>query len=224
MKKLISAASALAMAASMVGAAIPFATSAADATKGFELRAFANKAGENVSTTISEAEIAAGDVTIPVGVYLTENTADISFLSAQWTVNSKDGDASNKNVTFKGYNPNSEYFTTAQTVTAADGTTYDTKRIIGFCGTIKKGSSGAVGFSDTSKDSMYSIETEQPLWGTDNAWGSVVWVRPVAKDTYAYTGSASDSFPMFVFEVTFAKGTPAGTYSIDFIDLERNNT
>ena len=46
MKKLISAAASLAMAASMVSSAVPFITGAADASKGFELRAYVDKNGK----------------------------------------------------------------------------------------------------------------------------------------------------------------------------------
>ena len=53
MKKLISAAASLAMAASMVGSAVPFATGAADASKTLEIRAFEDTAGKAVSTTIT---------------------------------------------------------------------------------------------------------------------------------------------------------------------------
>ncbi|MCM1132211.1 MAG: hypothetical protein NC340_01945 [Ruminococcus flavefaciens] len=210
MKKLISAASALAMAASMVGAAVPFATGAADASKGFELRAFKNKAGEAVSTTISAEDIAAGDVTIPVGVYLTEGTADSQAINAQWTINSKDGDASD--VEFTAYLPGNEYFTVEQAV----GDLATTK-IVTFSGTLKSNKKG-VTFTDTSKDSMYSVAEEQKFWGCENAWGSLVWVKPIESSTYDYTGSKSDDYPMFVFEATFPKNTPAGTYTIEFVD------
>ena len=60
MKKLISAAAAMAMAASMVGSAVPFATGAADAEKGLYFDVVTNRDGKTkASTTISKGVIMA---------------------------------------------------------------------------------------------------------------------------------------------------------------------
>ena len=48
MKKLISAAASLAMAASMVGSAVPFITGAADSSKALEIRAFKDVNGKEM--------------------------------------------------------------------------------------------------------------------------------------------------------------------------------
>ena len=214
MKKLISAASALAMAASMVGAAVPFATGAADASKGFELRVFENPDGTTPSTTITADQIAAGDVTIPVGVYLVESAADSQGISAMWTVNSKDGDATNTNVTFTSHNVGTKYFDEPRIVTTDKD--YKTDMIIGFAGTLSSGRAG-VTFTAHGRG-QYGVDTKQDTWGiADRAYGSAIWTKP-ATSGYTWTGSTSDAFPMFVFDVTFKKGTPAGTYSIDFLD------
>ena len=216
MKKLISAASALAMAASMVGAAVSFTTGAADASKGFELKAFTNKAGEAVKTTISAEEIAAGDVTIPVAIYLNEQTPDVQTLNAQFYVDSKDGDASNKYVSFSNYYvPGDAYFDTAQTVTLADGSTVDTDMLFGFSGEVltKKG----VTFIDNMYQGLYTAKENNKTYGVDTAWASVVW-QPAAGTPDTWTGATSDAFPLMVVDVTFAKGTPAGTYTLDFLN------
>ncbi|MDE5854036.1 MAG: dockerin type I repeat-containing protein [Ruminococcus sp.] len=212
MKKLISAASALTMAASMVGAAVPFATGAADSTKGFELRAFENRAGEAVSTTISADEIAAGDVTIPIGVYLLENTADSESIKAEWTVSSADGDASNTYVTFKGAQHSDDYYDAEREVTIG-GKTASTKKYVPFAGTIKGGK-----VTLTAGKSLFSTALKQDSSKCPNAWGSLMWT-PVSGKPYEWSGETSDAYPMFVFEATFAKGTPAGTYTIDFVDI-----
>ncbi|MDE7363606.1 MAG: hypothetical protein K2N27_01770 [Ruminococcus sp.] len=214
MKKLISAASSLVMAASMIGSAVPFATGAADATKGFELKVFPTKAGEIVSTNISEDAIKAGDVTIPIGVYFKEGTNDSKSVVCQWTVDSKDGDASNTNVTFKKYDPGKTYFDEAQQVTLANGNSGSSAAIIGFCGTLT--SSGR--FKETNAGT-YSVADKQTSWGCPNAWGSSVWLSPT-DGVYAWSGKTSDEFPLLVFEATFKQGTPAGTYSINFVDAE----
>ncbi|MCM1528380.1 MAG: hypothetical protein NC093_00090 [Alistipes sp.] len=214
MKKLISAASALAMAASMVGAAVPFATGAADASKALELRVFANPDGTTPSTTISAEEIAAGDVTIPVGVYYVENTADSKGVTAMWTVSSEDGDATNKYVTFNGYAPGSEYFSTPQTFTVDKE--YKTNRIPGFAGKLTSGKAG-VTFTSQGLGNYTAVDSQETWNLPNNAYGSVVWTKPSTGD-YTWTGTTSDAFPMYVFDVTFKKGTPAGTYSIDFLN------
>ncbi len=51
MKKLISAAAAMAMAASMVGSAVPFVTGAAD-TAGLSLEIFTNRDGKTKASTL----------------------------------------------------------------------------------------------------------------------------------------------------------------------------
>ncbi len=216
MKKLISAASALLMAASMVGTAVPFATGAADASKGFELKAFTNKAGEAVNTTISADEIAAGDVTIPVALYLNEQTPDIQSISAQFFVDSKDGDASNKYVSFSLCAPGSSYFDSPQTVTLADGSTASTDLLIGFSGTVQSTKLGTA-FVDGKKTSLYTAKQNNETWGIDTAWASAIW-QPVVGKPDTWTGATSDAFPIMVVEATFAKGTPAGTYTIDFLN------
>ena len=89
MKKIFSAATSLAMAATIVGAAVPFTSGAAVEGKTLELRPF-----NGASATISAADIAAHDVTIPVGLYVVEKSADSQTISAQFTIKTSDGDAS----------------------------------------------------------------------------------------------------------------------------------
>ncbi|MBO5164059.1 MAG: hypothetical protein J6B75_06380, partial [Ruminococcus sp.] len=230
MKKLISAASAMAMAASMVGAAVPFATGAADSTKGVELRAYLNKDGSTPSTTITAEQIAAGDVTIPIGVYYNEATeGDTRGIRVSFGVSSKDGDASNKYVTF-GYDgvdadgnpcklpyvPNDAYFDADQTVKDASNKEYDISKLVCFAGTLSTNKNGGR-FNYTSKYQC-SVDLKQDSQNWKNAWGSFVWTRN-AETGYTWTGVSSDAFPCYVFDCVFAKGTPAGTYTIDFIDM-----
>ena len=220
MKKLISAASALVMAATMVSAAVPFATGAADASKGLLLKPYVGKDGKAVSTEITEEQINAGDVTIPVALYFVENTKDTKSFTANWTVNTTDGDASNKYVSFKGYFPNAKYFTTPQKTTYK-GTDYDMSRIVGFAGEVFYDDELEDNLYKTACKASYNIAEKQDSLDIKNAWGSVVWTQD-GKTGYTYTGEKSDSFPVLVFDVTFAKGTPAGTYTIDLIDKVRD--
>ncbi len=217
MKKLISAASALAMAASMVGAAVPFATGAADASKGFELKLFENPDGTVPSSTITAEEIAAGDVTIPIALYLKESTNDMLGMSAMWTVNSKDGDATNANVTFASHLPGASYFDAKRTVTVDKD--YNTDIVVGWAGKLSSTKAGVV-YSPIGR-SVYTTVDKQDTWNLpDHAYGSVAWTKP-PEEGYTWTGKTSDAFPVFVFDVTFKKGTPAGTYSIDFLNMQK---
>ena len=217
MKKLISAAASLAMAASMVSSAVPFITGAADASKGFELRAYVDKNGKEVSTTVSADAIKAGAVTVPVGVFLTENTPDCDSLTAQFTVKSADGNASNDYVTFKKHQAGDEYFAEAQSVTLADGSSGSTASLIGFAGTIVNDEYDGDFFKPSVKGSAFA-EPSSKSAKTDNAFGSFAMTAPGDGKGYKWSGAKSDSYPVYVVDVVFAQNTPAGTYSIEFCD------
>ena len=85
MKKLISAATALTMAATMVSSIAPTVVSAADAKKGFSIEAYKDGDSKYSSMgsaiTVSKDDIAAGDVKIPCAIYLDETTNDMMALA-----------------------------------------------------------------------------------------------------------------------------------------------
>lgn len=216
MKKLISAAASLAMAASMVSSAVPFVTGAADSSKGFELRTYLDVNGQEVSSTVSADAISAGEVVVPVGLFLTEGTNDSQTLSAQFTVKSSDGDASNTYVTFKKHQAGSDYFKSAQSVSLKDGSSGSTKSLIGFAGKIVNDDEDGDYFSPTVTGQCFA-EPKSDSAGTPNAFGSIAMTGPTS-GTYTWSGDKSDSYPVYVVDVIFAKDTPAGTYTIDFCD------
>ncbi len=215
MKKLISAAASLAMAASMVSSAVPFMTGAADATKGFELRTYLDKDGKEVSSTVSADAIKAGAVTVPVGVFLTEATPDSDSLSAQFTVKSADGDASNTYVTFKKHEAGDVYFSSPRAVTLANGTSGNTDSLIGFAGEIVNDEYDGDFFNPTVKGQSFA-EPNSKSAKTDNAFGSFAMTAPGNGKGYKWSGATSDAYPVYVVDVVFAQNTPAGTYSIEF--------
>jgi hypothetical protein len=216
MKKLISAVSSLAMAATMVGAAVPFATGAADASATLEVRPFVNKDGSAVSTTITQEQIAAGDVTIPVGVYVVKESSDIKSMQAQMAIDSKDGNATPEYVTFSGvaadmpYGPKDTYFTTDYAYTADIAT----NMLVGPMGSVSAGRRGVEVVS--AGTSAFSIDKGYKEAGVTNYWSSIAWIAP--NDGCEWTGAKSDDYPLYVVDVNFAKGTPAGTYTIDFCE------
>ena len=217
MKKLISAAASLAMAASMVGSAVPFATGAADASKSLEIRAFEDTAGKAVSTTITADQIAAGDVTIPFGIYLVEGTNDCDSLTCQWSVNSKDGDASTAYVSFESHEAGTEYYTDKRDVTLADGSTGNSNTLVGFAGTMVQNTRKGDYFSATG-DAQYFSQAGYKSGNIANAWGSATWITAKDGSGYKWSGAKSDSYPIYVQDAVFKKGTPPGTYTIDFAD------
>ena len=215
MKKLISAAASLAMAASMVSSAVPFMTGAAD-SKGLELRTYLDANGKEVSSEISADAISAGAVTIPVGLFLTEGANDSQTISAQWTVKSSDGDASNTYVTFKKHKVGSDYFKEAKDVTLADGSKGKTTSLIGFAGKIVNDDEDGDYFSSSVAGQEFALENSTSA-NTPNAFASLAYTGPTS-GSYKWSGSKSDDYPVYVVDVIFAKGTPAGTYTIDFCD------
>lgn len=216
MKKLISAVSSLAMAATMVGAAVPFATGAADASATLEIRPFVNKDGSAVSTTITQDQIAAGDVTIPVGVYVVKESSDIKSMQAQMAISSKDGNATPEYVKFSGaaadmpYLPKDDYFAADYAYTDS----ISTNKLIGPMGSVTSGRRGVE--IDAAGKMACSIDEGYKEANVTNYWSSIAWIAPT--DGCSWTGAKSDDYPLYVVDVNFAKGTPAGTYTIDFCE------
>ena len=149
MKKFISAAATLAMAASMAVSAVPFTTGAADASKTLEIRAF-----DNASTTI---DTTSADVTVPVGLYIVEGTNDCQTISSKFTVHSKDGDASA--VKFEAVAPGKSVG--AEKSVTIDGESYTTDALYNFAGeaTVAR---GKVKFVPTGTVVVDADETGDP--------------------------------------------------------------
>ena len=205
MKKFISAAATLAMAASMAVSAVPFTTGAADASKTLEIRAF-----ENASTTI---DTTSADVTVPVGLYIVEGTNDCQTISSKFTVHSKDGDASA--VKFEAVAPGKSVG--AEKDVTIDGESYKTDVLYNFAGepTVAR---GKVKFVPTGTVVVDDDETGDPAGNETNYVASLAWTTASDGTGYKWTGSKSDDYPIFVVNVTFPKGTKSGTYTIDFLD------
>ena len=209
MKKLVSAVTSLCMAATMIGSVVPAVTSAADAKKGFSIKAYADSdskyASEGSKVTVSKEDIAAGDVTIPCAVYLSENTPDTEAFSVQLTVNSEDGDASG--VKFKGYETKTNYFSANKDFTTTAGK-ISTKKYMSFAGSVN--SRGV--YMPAGSTAVLSVDDKQISAGTKNAYLGYTWTTTAS---YTWLGDTSDKFPIVVFDVTIPKGSE-GTYTLDF--------
>ncbi len=215
MKKFISAATCLAMAASMVSVAAP-AVNAADATKTITLAAYKDSGsayasmGSNIK--VDQSAIDAGDVTIPVAIYLTEESLTSEILTLPVTIKSKSG-ADVSGITYKTYNAKEKYFSSAKSYTTKEGVKFSTNAAVPF---------------DAMTDDMdeYATygklvpvsDTKQTSFGIDTPYYCVSWI---GGGGYKWFGDKSDDYPVAVFDVVLPKGTKAGDYSLEFADLQK---
>nr|MCR5109382.1 hypothetical protein [Ruminococcus sp.] len=218
MKKFISAVTSLAMAATMASSIAP-SISAADATKTFSLKAYA-EAGSKYDAmgdkvTISKDDIAAGDVTVPCAVYLDEATNDSETISVQFTVNSKSADV--KNVKFTAFGPSDNYFDSAKDVTVA-GETVSTKKFLAFAGGIDP----ILESYKAAGSEIIGCDPSQEAAGTSNYFIGYSWTNQ--GKSYKWTGEKSSDHPVMVFNVTFPKGTAAGDYKIEYCKYNTDAT
>ena len=218
MKKFISAVTSLAMAATMASSIAP-SISAADATKTFSLKAYA-EAGSKYDAmgdkvTISKDDIAAGDVTVPCAVYLDEATNDSETISVQFTVNSKSADV--KNVKFTAFGPSDNYFDSAKEVTVA-GETVSTKKFLAFAGGIDP----ILESYKAAGSEIIGCDPSQEAAGTSNYFIGYSWTNQ--GKSYKWTGEKSSDHPVMVFNVTFPKGTAAGDYKIEYCKYNTDAT
>ena len=216
MKKFISAVTALAMTATMASVAAPVSF-AADATKTLTIASYAQSgseyAAQGSNVTIDADAIAAGDVVVPCAVYLSEDTADLQTIAIPITIDSANADV--KNVTFTLADPKNAYFSEAKTITTAKGETIKTKNAVVFAaGLDEMGDYAPTGITNLTVDS------KQESAGTDNYYIGFGQTFPRG---YSWTGSKSDEYPVFVFDVKFPQGTAAGDYKIKFCNYEKDD-
>ncbi|MCQ2459272.1 MAG: hypothetical protein MJ081_02755, partial [Ruminococcus sp.] len=211
MKKLISAATALTMAATMVSSIVPTVVSAADAKKGFSIEAY-KEADSKYSTMgndikVSKDDIAAGDVVIPCAVYLDETTNDMLSLSVSFSVTSSSPDV--KNVKITEIPLSKAYFDTKKSYTTPDGKTFETDIPVAFSGELS-------GRGVWSNGGSYQIATDpsQSVAGADYYYLGCSWTN--GGRGYTYSSAKSTDHPFLVFNVTLPKGTSEGTYTFDY--------
>ena len=168
------------------------------------------------TTTISAQDIAAGDVVVPCAVWLVEGTADTETIRFEFTVHSKNGDV--RFVRFAAVEPGAEYFSQPLSYSLADGTSFSSTTLAGFAGTGER-EQDEWRFRPSGTTSISCAESN-PALGVDNAWCSLAWIAPAGGAGYRWSGARSDSYPLCLVLVTFDKGTPAGTYTIDFLERQ----
>ncbi|WP_037272378.1 hypothetical protein, partial [Ruminococcus flavefaciens] len=210
MKKLISAATSLVMAATMVAAAVPVAVSAADTTKGFSIKTYdaenpSAASGKN-TITIDKKDIGADGYVIPTAVYYSEatvNTTDSLLVSL--TTDSKD-------ISFKYYDPGADpYFSEAKSYTL-NGVDFKTDRYISWAGFCKNARTGY----KPAGEYVFGIDSSQSAAGTDNYFLGCSWMNKGVD--YAWAGATSDAYPFYVFETKLSSNIKAGTYHVTYCD------
>jgi hypothetical protein len=210
MKKFISAVTSLAMTATMASVAAPAAINAADSTKTLTIAAYAQSgsayATQGSAVTISKDDIAAGDVKVPCAVYLTEGTADTQTMSIPLTIDSDQADVAN--VKFDLIDPNKDYFDTAKAP-------YDVKNAVVFASEYDE----MDGYLPTGTAQL----TCEPKQDAASAKNYYIGFGELFPRGYSWTGDKSDDYPVFVFDVTFPKGTAEGTYNIHFCDYVKDD-
>ena len=216
MKKFISAITSLCMVASMTSAVVPASINAADATKGFIMKTF-DQADSKYATgeskvTVSATDIAAGEVTIPCAMYLDEATPDSQAANVCITV--KDTSDAAGDIVLKSYNPLTDaYFSSNKSYKTADGTSFSTNRAVSFASSVDD-------FGDYMAHGSWQVmtEPEQIPYGTENYYVGCAWTNG-GKD-YKWTGAKSTDYPMFAFDVILPKGLEAGTYTIEYCNVD----
>ncbi|MDE6102836.1 MAG: hypothetical protein K2F73_07685, partial [Ruminococcus sp.] len=192
----------------------------ADAKKGFSILTYkeaelpSGVTAEGATVKVSADAIKAGDVKVPLAIYVQSESADIKTMSLGATVRSDSADAAN--IKFKAYAPGSEYFSEDKSYTIADGSEFSTKNILSFAGAYNK----RQGFSPNGKYSPAAKESNK-TYGADNAYLGFSWISSGSK--YAFTGEKSDTYPVVVFDVTLPKGTAEGEYLIDYTDVRTDS-
>ena len=213
MKKLISAVTSLCMAATMVSAVVPATVGAADATKGFSIKTYnPDKPGisdGSSKVTVTKDQLANGDYTFPAAVYLTEATnGGTGSFSLNLSTTSPD-------IKFALRSPNKSYFDDERTFTISSGEA-KTDCYISFGGKYDK-----VNGYDSAGRYVFGVAESQSKAGTDNYFLGLTWNND--GEQYKWAGTKSDDFPVYVFDVTVPKGTPAGTYDIDFLHYDTDD-
>ena len=220
MRKLVSAATSLVMAATMVSAVAPVVAGAADAKKGLSVLTYKNATlpdgvtADGANVTVSADAIKAGDVKVPVAVYIDSESADVKALSCGVSVNSSSADV--KNIKFESYAPGAAYFDADQTFKTNDGTEFTTNKVVGFAGSYSK----RTGFAMEGKVEAFAKE-KMESYDVANAYLGVSWMSSGSK--YSWFGSKSDDYPLVVFDITLPKGTAEGEYTVDFINRLTEN-
>ena len=196
------------------------APSVSDKTKGFIIKIFdqadSKYSGAGSKVIVSADDIAAGNITIPCGLYLDENTPDSQAMNVCLTVKDTSDDASK--IILKSYNPlTGKYFSSPKTYTTYTGEDFTTDKAVCFASQIDD-------FGDYLPHGSWQVITDskQAAYGTENYYIGCSWT--CGGSDYTWTGTKSTDYPMFAFDVTLPRGLSAGTYKITFCNVDTDSS
>ena len=196
MKKFISTLTSLAMSASLTAGAlaVPFSANALtynDTKKSLKIEA--------EKTTISAADIAAGDVTVKCYVYFddADGKNDTNCIQAMMTF----GDCASDGIKMSGI---TNLFASSGTYTKADGTEITCTSGPFYVGEIVK------------RTGKFKAEGDYQSEHVSDDVVAISWSRATMNGVYL--GEKASDVPVAEFEVTIPKGSAAGDYEIEFIN------
>lgn len=210
MKKFISAVTSICMTATMLAAAVPatVANAATDTQKGYSIRV----EGETDNYyEVSAADVAAGDVTIPCGFYIEEETeGECAGILATFGISEDCPDTSAIQL-IDGGAVNATYWDTAKEYTTSEGTTFSTKYRPIFTGKVQRGT-----YTANATQWSHLLSEDQAMYGVNLPNIVLNWISTSGS---VWLGATSDEFPFYYFDVVIKQGAPEGEYKIDFYDF-----
>ncbi|MCD7891161.1 MAG: hypothetical protein LUG26_05160 [Ruminococcus sp.] len=225
MKKLISAVTAICMTATMFAAAVPVSVNAVvDTTKGYSLRTVdmetCNSTGNTY--TVTAEEIAAGDVVIPCGLYLEEETeAECAAILATFGIsNTKSQNMTDIQIDLMS-NMSDAYYDTAKTYTTSEGVTFSTAYLPSFSATVKTILNSTT-YAPSYTNQMISEEDYRFFSAIDDNVEKVIVFNWISLNNSVWLGATSDEYAMCYFNVTLSQNAEPGTYVIDFYDFYKD--
>ena len=156
--------------------------------------------------TVKKSDIGADGYKIPAAMYLEEATNnDTGSLSVNITCDTS-------KIAFAVASPTDKYYSSAKNVTLATGSG-STDRYITFGG-IMDDMDGYI----APGRYQFGCEPFQKSAGTDNYFLGLSWMSD-GRD-YAWAGSTSTAYPLYVFNITLASDIAAGTYHVDIMNYD----
>ncbi|MCD7812390.1 MAG: hypothetical protein LUG91_11235, partial [Ruminococcus sp.] len=221
MKKLISAVTAICMTATMFAAAVPVSVNAVvDTTKGYSLRTVDMETCNSTGNTyrVTAEEIAAGDVVIPCGLYLEEETeAECCGILATFGIsNTKSQNMTDIQIDLLS-DMSSDYYDTAKSYTTSEGVTFSTAYLPSFSATLIRGSTYSLSSMGGASEQDYRFFS-----AIDDDVEKVIVFNWIQDAGSVWLGGTSDEYAMCYFNVTLSQNAEPGTYVIDFYDFYKD--
>lgn len=170
-------------------------------------------------TSVSLVDLQKGSVTLPVKIYISDNTKNIQSISAAWKSSSEC--VKTKNL------KNPMFFTDSSpinTYSTSDGKSFSTQ-MTPFCFSYIDDKNNLA----TLPGSVFTVPEADAATGISADASSFIFrIDPTTSNpdkqikNNVYLGSKSDEYMITEFEVEFAQNTPAGNYTVNLIDYTQS--